>query len=125
MTAAVILRHSWLKLFAARIAMACLLVAWKFYDSEGAGNVFVFVVWLTAIVWFVAMFTPATKQSQVATSAQLAACNVYRVAMIGSLVWLGHPGLAMLLVVGAFAAAVEILKYDANGMPLPKKAGAA
>ncbi len=121
MTAVTIRYESWIRQFATRAAMVGLLIAWKVWDIEGAGNVFVFAQRLLCLIWVSVMFLPATKQSNVRTAGQLALINIYRVSMVCTLAWYGHPGLAVLFLVGAFATEIEQKKYDENGVPLAGK----
>lgn len=120
-----VLHYSWTHFLAVRVLFAALIVAWKGYGVAGAGNTYIFLLWLCMLGFLVLILVPATKQVEVPTPAQAMLANVYRVAMIATLAWYGHPGLAALWVFNALAVAIHFKKYDANGMPLSAKAGSA
>ncbi len=117
-SAAPIRRESWIRQIFVRATMAGLLIAWKEWGIEGAGNLLVFALWCLCVLWVIAMLMPAVKQSKVRSEGQLAFINIYRIAMVGALAWYGHPGLAVLFLIGAFAVEVEMKKYDERGMPV-------
>lgn len=125
MTAALPLRQSWLKTITMRALMVGAMVAWKGYGIENAGNLLVFLIWLGSSIAVIAAFSDAKDIIPVLTDKQKTFNELFRMAILFSLAWYGHFGLAAVHLIGVMCAMAYQSKFDANGVPLVKAGGAA
>lgn len=98
----------WVSAIAIDAAMAALFYLWQFKGEDGAGNVFIFIVWFFAIVSMLTGFLkPEDKKKMVAGPVFRTYQGVTDTAIVVALAWTGHYVAAVAYLIGSlnFAAA--------------------